>query len=333
MMKRYNSATTAIALAMLMVLSGCSGEAEEAKKLGFASVEEMKEIQAKGWHTKARYDEDTAKTLGYSSVSEMKAVQENHKLVAKSKDTTSESPAVQVASKWDNDDFVECKVVAMKTLEALKSSGKASARNIEDSENANRLLDRVFNIKEQGGQLTKQQFETKFHMLANQIPTGGIARNGRTTDWYESCIQNSLTVSQVFNNQLSPSEAKIKNIPLPSSTRSNTTDSPEQLASKIPPMDAARCGIVFASYGAIMINSNQVDEGLAGMRFAQATQYVVDQAVSRGEPAQLYENAQNAYNKEMRVTPPNNIVNEATACVQVFRPLFLALDARGYIKR
>ena len=78
-MKTYNSATTAIALAMLMVLSGCSGEADEAKKLGFSSVEEMKEIHAKGWHTKERYEADSAKSAGFTSVAEWK-ISEKKKL-------------------------------------------------------------------------------------------------------------------------------------------------------------------------------------------------------------------------------------------------------------
>ncbi len=94
-MKTYNGAITAIALAMLVVLNGCSGEADEAKKLGFASIEEMKEIHAKGWHTKERYEEDIAKEKGYNSVAEMRAVQENHKSVemalAKKKEVESNS--------------------------------------------------------------------------------------------------------------------------------------------------------------------------------------------------------------------------------------------------
>ena len=53
-------------------LLGC-GEDEEAKKLGFSSVSEMKEIQAKGWHTIQRYDEDRAKASGFASFADMKA--------------------------------------------------------------------------------------------------------------------------------------------------------------------------------------------------------------------------------------------------------------------
>lgn len=42
----------------IALLFGCSGEADEAKKLGFSSVDEMKEVQSKGWHTQQKYFED-----------------------------------------------------------------------------------------------------------------------------------------------------------------------------------------------------------------------------------------------------------------------------------
>jgi len=45
----------------------------EAQRLGFTSVQEMKEIHSKGWHTKERYEEDLSKQRGYSSASEMRA--------------------------------------------------------------------------------------------------------------------------------------------------------------------------------------------------------------------------------------------------------------------
>ena len=63
---------TILASAVVSLLLGCSGEADEAKKLGFANVDEMKQVQAKGWHSKERFDEDEAKLAGYNSVVEMK---------------------------------------------------------------------------------------------------------------------------------------------------------------------------------------------------------------------------------------------------------------------
>ena len=45
--------------AVIFGLLGCGAE-QEAKKLGFSTVEEMNAIQAKGWHTKSQYDTDTA---------------------------------------------------------------------------------------------------------------------------------------------------------------------------------------------------------------------------------------------------------------------------------
>lgn len=56
MLKTY--CKTILIAIFAVALFGCGGEADEAKKLGFASVDEMKEIHAKGWHTKQQYDAD-----------------------------------------------------------------------------------------------------------------------------------------------------------------------------------------------------------------------------------------------------------------------------------
>ena len=63
------------AVILLALLAACGGESGEAKKLGFASVDEMKEIHAQGWHTKYQYEEDFAKKNGYSSVSEWRSAE------------------------------------------------------------------------------------------------------------------------------------------------------------------------------------------------------------------------------------------------------------------
>lgn len=64
-LKRCNNSIALIAATLVVV--ACGGEADEAKKLGFASVAEMKEIHSKGWHTKERYEDDSAKTEGFKS--------------------------------------------------------------------------------------------------------------------------------------------------------------------------------------------------------------------------------------------------------------------------
>lgn len=64
-----------LSMMSLLVLTACGGESGEAKKLGFASVDEMKELHAQGWHTKERYEEDAAKKLGYLSAAEWRAAE------------------------------------------------------------------------------------------------------------------------------------------------------------------------------------------------------------------------------------------------------------------
>jgi hypothetical protein len=54
------------------LLTACGPSQQDAEKLGFANVPEMKEIQAKGFQTKEAY----AKSLGFSSIQEMKNFQD-----------------------------------------------------------------------------------------------------------------------------------------------------------------------------------------------------------------------------------------------------------------
>ena len=67
-----------VVVLVCLVICGCNSDADEAKILGFSSVQEMNNIQSQGWHTKERYlhdmnllEEKKAKELGFSSVKEM----------------------------------------------------------------------------------------------------------------------------------------------------------------------------------------------------------------------------------------------------------------------
>ncbi len=54
------------------LLVGCGPSLEDAKKLGFESVDEMKSLQAQGFKNKSEYGESEAKKLGFSNFDEMK---------------------------------------------------------------------------------------------------------------------------------------------------------------------------------------------------------------------------------------------------------------------
>ncbi len=56
---------------LCVLFTACASEEDEAKRLGFSSIDEMKSIQKMGWHTKAQHENDKAKALGYSSAKEM----------------------------------------------------------------------------------------------------------------------------------------------------------------------------------------------------------------------------------------------------------------------
>jgi hypothetical protein len=45
-------------LLLPIAILGCNAEDQEAHKLGFESVEQMKQVHAKGWHTRKKYEED-----------------------------------------------------------------------------------------------------------------------------------------------------------------------------------------------------------------------------------------------------------------------------------
>ena len=47
-----------LAFASVALLGGCGGSDPDPGKLGFSSMEEMQEIQAQGWRTKQRYEQD-----------------------------------------------------------------------------------------------------------------------------------------------------------------------------------------------------------------------------------------------------------------------------------
>ena len=68
---------TYIVLSFSLLVFGCGGGEEEAKKLGFSNLAEMETIHAQGWHTKERYNEDSAKANGFASYADMSAAAES----------------------------------------------------------------------------------------------------------------------------------------------------------------------------------------------------------------------------------------------------------------
>jgi hypothetical protein len=61
----------ALILIVFSFLTGCldNGATDEARKLGFSNVDEMNEIQAKGWHSKKKYIEDEIKRVDFETSS------------------------------------------------------------------------------------------------------------------------------------------------------------------------------------------------------------------------------------------------------------------------
>lgn len=62
----------AILSSVVIVITACGPSEQDAQKLGFANVQQMEEIQKKGFKT----NDDYAKSLGFTSVDEMKIYQE-----------------------------------------------------------------------------------------------------------------------------------------------------------------------------------------------------------------------------------------------------------------
>lgn len=57
-MKKIKFLKNGLSVISLALLTACGGESDEAKKLGFSSADEMKEIHAQGWHTKEQYERE-----------------------------------------------------------------------------------------------------------------------------------------------------------------------------------------------------------------------------------------------------------------------------------
>jgi hypothetical protein len=91
----FNENYKKLCIAVLMAtLFGCGSEADEAKKLGFASVDEMKEAHTKGWHTQQKYYADNPDIA--------RKAQEN-----KTAEGTKDAPALTEYKAWLNVDFPE----------------------------------------------------------------------------------------------------------------------------------------------------------------------------------------------------------------------------------
>lgn len=92
-MKSTKFVQMTVSLLVCVFITGCSGESQEAKNLGFDSLEEMKDIHKQGWHTKNQYNEDTARINGFSNYAEMKAFEEKKKIELEEKKKKTEQAA------------------------------------------------------------------------------------------------------------------------------------------------------------------------------------------------------------------------------------------------
>lgn len=99
-MKKTKLGYMIVSLLALSLISGCSGESQEAKNLGFNSVDEMKEIHLKGWHSKNQYNEDLAKKRGFTSVDEMFAADEREK---QRLETARKAEQAALTEPWNSD--------------------------------------------------------------------------------------------------------------------------------------------------------------------------------------------------------------------------------------
>lgn len=164
MLKTYFSAI------LLALLTACSGESGEAKKLGFASVDEMKEIHAQGWHTKYQYEEDFAKKNGYSSVAEWRAAEMRIKKEKEFEKNWKEKGryVVAVACLTPNHRFSETGIMT------LMLSGEEALRRLIKSTSVNPFIVCVaYPVSFKG---------VKLNFLKNNVKV--LGRNGNTIYWY-----------------------------------------------------------------------------------------------------------------------------------------------------
>lgn len=127
----------AIAVIVVFQLFGCSGDADEAKKLGFSSVDEMRQIQAKGWHTQTKYEEDTAKPAGSNSVVEMSAAAANKPSPDQKNDRANNSSVnfasdagynlSDIATQVGIQNMIECELISFEFSTQLKGEGDSAA--------------------------------------------------------------------------------------------------------------------------------------------------------------------------------------------------------------
>ena len=184
---------------LTVTLFGCGGEADEAKKLGFASVEEMKEAHAKGWHTQQQYFKDNpdlalrAEEKKQQSASKESSQVSTAKVETPKKAQSAVEKGTEFVLAWNNDEFVEC---AAATTAAL-AFGINNGHDISQISLYSQTLSLMRKIKESKGVLTEQQFDSILAVKNAAIPLDGIFAPNRDNAWLKrDCIGKVVTFRQ-----------------------------------------------------------------------------------------------------------------------------------------
>jgi hypothetical protein len=113
-----------LSICVMVLLSACDPAEDEAKRLGFADVQEMRSIQAQGWHTKDKYIDDNFANKGFASAAAMK-----QSLIDSKKDSLKNADTVKPAANGSESDYKTLLAAAQKRGDeyAAKAENKAAA--------------------------------------------------------------------------------------------------------------------------------------------------------------------------------------------------------------
>jgi hypothetical protein len=340
-MNMTNLIKLAAAIILTVLISACGGgEADEAKKLGFASVDEMKDIHAKGWHTKARYDEDSYRELGFNNVVEMKNAETrfNDKLDKYGRLTDAKLIAAEIVDITRRYDSLS---VEQNELKSAIQSDKITA--VEFLTRVNRLnkelemlIKEVMSFKTAPTDLKdsavliasgiqKSILINKNNILMVKGDSAGSAEVSKQLEGEQREIFTKL--SKVFNKYYPQPSSSVSSQPTTSESNINAQQSAHNIASQLSPTDAARCWPHFMATAVELIRNNSNKDSIdKASNLMESTNYVIDIAIKkRGEPAQLFDNIKKATQNEMRVSSVQQNDEIFFQCIKTYKPLTEAM--------
>lgn len=125
----------------LLILTGCGPNNKDAQALGFANVEEMKELQSQGFKTKKEYKEKIAEEQGFDDLEEF---DKSQNLGYKSKDEYVAGEKKKAELEWSKAFVQNLQSSSSRRLMLTYAASTGTRKGIGLSESGNKGIDESF---------------------------------------------------------------------------------------------------------------------------------------------------------------------------------------------